>query len=100
MYAARFGPFSGHHPACQYKNLIKEDKAVVTSYFTRFFKKNNFILFDGISVIEISTKLYFWPRVWITGSMCNFEVYIRQFQHVDYPLLLTTFFIKKIIQQK
>jgi len=26
MYATCFGPFSGHHLACQYKNLIKGDK--------------------------------------------------------------------------
>jgi hypothetical protein len=25
MYAACFGPFSGHHQACQYKNHLKED---------------------------------------------------------------------------
>ena len=29
MYATCFGPFSGHHQACQYKNLIKE---VITRY--------------------------------------------------------------------
>ena len=44
--------------------------------------------------IEICMKLYFWPRVSISESMCNFEVYIRQFQRVDYPFLLTKFFIR------
>ena len=24
MYATRFGPFSGHHQACQYNNHLKE----------------------------------------------------------------------------
>jgi hypothetical protein len=33
MYATRFGPFSGHHPACQYKNFVKEGKALVISSF-------------------------------------------------------------------
>jgi hypothetical protein len=89
MYATSFGPFAGHHPACQYKNIIKEYKVLVISSFIRF--KNNFVVFDGVSVIEIFTKLSFWPGV----SMCNFEVYIRQYQRVDFPFLLTTFFIKK-----
>jgi len=25
MYATCFGPFSGHHQACQYKNVTKKD---------------------------------------------------------------------------
>jgi len=33
VYATHFGASSDHHPACQYKNLIKEDKALVISSF-------------------------------------------------------------------
>ena len=38
-------------------------------------------------------NLVFGP-VSISEPMCNFEVYIRQFQHVNFPFLLTTLFVK------
>ena len=60
MYAAHFGPFSGHHKACQYKNHLKELTSAPPSQPFKVYRK--FYIPPGLTFNGLMCFLWLWEQ--------------------------------------